>query len=601
MARASQYYTGDGSRKDFPVSFEGQYLSRDYVKVYTRNSKVEAWTMRTDFAFVGDNQVRLASAPPSGQLIMIRRETPGTSLVNFQGQTRVTEKNLDIGTTQGVQVGQEAKDLAERNYFQARDDFAAVKAIADAAKSQADAGASAAKTASDAASKAQTAIDTVQGQQTRIARLEQSLPGGALPERMSGERRPDDQKPVQLNGAIPQIGAFAETIEDELSRAFTGENVGNTSINQTPVDLGETVFIFPDAANTVRQAATMPSELNPMNSQFLRIVPVDIRTVMVDSLLDPGLFEAVETNLYGMVKWKYTGNRPLRTILKGSIQGIERLFNVDPGSTWSNQTRQFQLVLRALQALPGEMGGVARDQLLAMSPAGWRADVPFRLLNVHDITDYCRPLSAAERASTQERNSLTVSGQPGYFSDSVFPNTDALNTSQPGYYTTNWIDLATLPPFNNVFCLICPESNRCNIRYKTANGTVRYWDNQSHPGSANFRPFRLPNEAVAVQVCYAYPGYTGPTNPSKFVSLEVNLSYDVDGSKGFWVPFDLHICRDITLFPNVTYCFDLFALSAGTATSSGRVDGYRILSGGLSCMTNLGAARKAFATTLYRN
>lgn len=599
MPRATQLYKGNGSNRRFPIAFEGGYLSQDYVKVYTRTSSIAPWVQSFAWTLIGNNQVEFAKAPATGIEIMVRRETPGTSLVNFSGASRVTEKSLDVAAAQGVQVGREAKDLAERNYWQAKADYEAVKRIADAAIEKSAEGSGALREAQHAMNLAADALAHAAGVNTRLSNIEQSMPRGIIAATVAAGRDKDARRPTLINGQVNNNTGFYEDVDDELDQGFSGDNRDNTLINQASVDLGETVIALPDSMYTSQIAPDVPIVWREKDNAPMRVLPVDIRTVLYDSLLDPGLFRTVSSNGTGTLYFSYQGDRPLRTVIKGSLNLMaSHSRNTSFAEDYYKAGRRMELFLRCVSPAESEMS--IGDQLLARSPV-WLKKNPDFLVNYWDIEDYCSPLSAAQRAVVGARDSFAVSGQPGYFSSSVFPNVDQLNTSQPGYLTTSWIDLGSTSGRDFVFALIAEGSNNCDIRFKTESGQVVFWPNQSSGVSAHYRAFRLPYEAKQVQICYAKPGHTAAPNPTKFVALDVNMSYDVDPAKGMWTEYNLNVCRDVTFYPKQVYCLDLYDTRMGSlAIGSGRDDGYRILSGSLSFMSNVAKARKELATTIYR-
>lgn len=599
MPRATQLYKGDGSNRHFPVAFEGGYLSRDYVKVYTRTSPLASWVQSFAWTLIGNNQVEFTVAPVSGVEIMIRRETPGTALVDFAGASRVTEKSLDVVATQGVQVGREAKDLAERNYWQAKADYEAVRRVADAAIEKSAEGSSALQEAQHALNLAADALAQASGVNARLSNLEQSMPRGVIAAQVAAGRDKDARRPTLINGQVTSNTGFYENVDVELDQGFSGDNRDNTLINQAPVDLGETIIALPDSMYTNNVTPTVPNITRSTDGQPMRVLPVDIRTVLYDSLLDPALFEAVSTNGTGILTFAYRGDRPLRTIIRGSFDFIASHSRVQTfKDDYYRAGRSIALILRTIGQPKPEMS--VGDQWLGRTPA-WTVENPTFMLNYWDVQDYCAPLTAAQRAVVANRPSLAVSGQPGYFSESMYPNEDRLDTSTPGHLTTNWIDLQGNNGRDFVFSLIAEGSNNCAIRFKDADGKVFFWSNQSIDASAHFRPIRLPYEAKQVQICYAKPGHTAAPNPTKFVVLEVNMSYDVDPAKGMWCKYAINVCRDVTFYPGGVYCLDLLDLRRGSAViGGGRDGGYRILSGSLSFMTNVTKARKQFATTIYR-
>lgn len=105
MAYSYVRYTGNGATTNYTFPF--QYLSQDHIKVRING------VLTTLFSFLNANTVQMFSAPASGAVIEIRRETPkDTPIVNFTDGSVLLERDLDLLATFDLYLAQEASDFA---------------------------------------------------------------------------------------------------------------------------------------------------------------------------------------------------------------------------------------------------------------------------------------------------------------------------------------------------------------------------------------------------------------------------------------------------------------------------------------------------------
>ena len=94
MANSYDTYTGDGSTKNFSITFP--YLMHDHIAVYVDG-------VLTGFKFKGDSTVRVTPAPEGGSTVQIRRETPDENpLVDWANGTTLTARTLDVLAKQAI-------------------------------------------------------------------------------------------------------------------------------------------------------------------------------------------------------------------------------------------------------------------------------------------------------------------------------------------------------------------------------------------------------------------------------------------------------------------------------------------------------------------
>jgi len=109
MAYARVSYEGDGTTKIYSVPFS--YISQDYVEVRVAGV-LKAVT--TDYTWLTDSTIQFVTAPKSGKLILLNRNTPKEErLVNFQDGNILKEETLDLDSDQAFHIAQEALDAVE--------------------------------------------------------------------------------------------------------------------------------------------------------------------------------------------------------------------------------------------------------------------------------------------------------------------------------------------------------------------------------------------------------------------------------------------------------------------------------------------------------
>lgn len=114
MPNVLNEFAGDGVTKTFTFAMTGGYLNRDYVFFFTRpNDDLLNYTPYDDanVTWVGDFTIELSAPIPIGTTFVILRSTPLSPLVDFQNTSRITEKNLDTATWQGIHIAAESSDM----------------------------------------------------------------------------------------------------------------------------------------------------------------------------------------------------------------------------------------------------------------------------------------------------------------------------------------------------------------------------------------------------------------------------------------------------------------------------------------------------------
>lgn len=104
MAYSYVRYTGNGSTTNYTFSFP--YISQDHIKVRLNG------VLTTAFTYLTSSSIQFTTAPASGVVIEIRRETPKDSpIVNFTDGSVLLERDLDLLATYDLYLAQENADL----------------------------------------------------------------------------------------------------------------------------------------------------------------------------------------------------------------------------------------------------------------------------------------------------------------------------------------------------------------------------------------------------------------------------------------------------------------------------------------------------------
>jgi hypothetical protein len=107
MAFSYVTYTGDGSNRDFSVTFG--YIDKTHIKVFVGGVE------DTTFTWVNDTMVRTTSTPGNGVVVKIQRVTPKTALTDFANASTLNEADLDRSLAQAIFISAEAFDEVEAN------------------------------------------------------------------------------------------------------------------------------------------------------------------------------------------------------------------------------------------------------------------------------------------------------------------------------------------------------------------------------------------------------------------------------------------------------------------------------------------------------
>lgn len=271
MPNVLNEFAGDGVATSFNFSMTGGYLSRDYVFFYTRpNGDLLAYTPYPDdnVTWIGDFTVQTAAPIPVGTTFVIVRSTTLEPLVDFQNTSRITEKNLDTATWQGIHIAAENSDLVGRIQVVARGAKAESEAaMADAAAAAADAVAAAnaaiaAQVAAQASQVAAVAAGVEATDAAASAAAATTVANDAAVLALSADATATSAAGVAAAAttAANTATATANTALTNSSTAVSTANSATTTANASSTAAGNAVATASAATTTANNALTVASE-----------------------------------------------------------------------------------------------------------------------------------------------------------------------------------------------------------------------------------------------------------------------------------------------------------------------------------------------------
>lgn len=124
MPLSYEQYPGDGSNRDFPVTFP--YLVRSHVRVFIGyDPAADTWTSEllegTEFAWISGTLIKTTTAPSGAQQLSVVRKTPTSSLiVQWQDGSNFSAQDLLPSDLQNLYALQEQLDRTNAVAAQAR-------------------------------------------------------------------------------------------------------------------------------------------------------------------------------------------------------------------------------------------------------------------------------------------------------------------------------------------------------------------------------------------------------------------------------------------------------------------------------------------------
>lgn len=419
-------------------------------------------------------------------------------------------------------------------------------------------------------------------------------------------------KPPTLDGSAEDFQLFPMSAREELSYQTSAQNPKVELPTLTGTVLGECYFGLPTMDQTFKVASPFPrinsagrKVANASAGGSQTIALSDIRATTFNSSVNLPLFEIAGVDQYGITAFRYLGEQPLHTVIRGGIQWLQRIHTGVISTTAATDAwiRLSPLPLGDRPAsglvtrdgMPAwEAGGQARGrQYLGFCAASGAQHFPLIPAEWNDKLGQISPAVESAIAGDPELN--TEPPINGWLnagtddSDVLEPDDPESGVTDPeqqaNMKTSAWIPVtgglwyrgASLPLGESF-------SSRGRVEWKDAMGVTHY----VNLGSGNFI-YKMPDDAVEFRIYYA-----GPDDSSvEGLSVKTVTEGQVNSQRvtnGTWRRYNINVCRDVVFYPNTVYRLEMKILGAHRQEGASQGywfeydDGYRIESGGLSFM-----------------
>lgn len=430
---------------------------------------------------------------------------------------------------------------------------------------------------------------------------EEDTIGGGLQSAMQSVKRvgssyrdKNDLKDLGVNGTLLEGGGFPRSMSDELSDNYSGNNPELVLTSQAPVDLAQCSFVPSNEISSNFVHSNFP--WMSIGGTMKRLMAVDIRTNLFNSPVNIPIFKPTRTNGSGILSFRYIGDKPIHTVIQGSLNLLVR------SSLVSDEAYSRVILRMGSSGHPhleeGQNGGT---RSLGVSLGGFRE--PFYIENYKEFNDLCFPIDQNALDNAALHPNLYVGSDNGFFSSNYAPDTEDLATADgdgpvgPEVRTTKWMDVGSYVQNRRRFLMdFTGTSTRTRVQYKDEEGNISIYAAMDSQGGSR-RIYRIPHNAKFARIYYSGRGDTVDESSIEFRPLGPETSSEYDPLGGVWTERIIPVHRDIVLWPGVEYWFDL-STSAYEGASS-REWGYRVQSGGLSFLFDSGGVRKNIATTFW--
>ncbi|MGP5310608.1 hypothetical protein [Vreelandella alkaliphila] len=419
----------------------------------------------------------------------------------------------------------------------------------------------------------------------------------------------DDIKDPKLSGNTQAFQLFEMTAQKELSYQLSGQNLDSLP-PLTGTILGECYFGFPTMDQTFKVNSPFPrihsSGVKVANASFggsQTIALSDIRATTFNSSVNLPLFEPVMVDQYGIVSFRYLGEQPLHTVIRGGIQWLQRIHTgvIDTTAAIDAFLRlaPLPLVNRPSSGLnpsdnipSWEAGGQHRGrQYLGFCAASGARHFQMIPEEWNDSPGQISPTVEAAIENDPELN--TEPPINGWLSPSS-DDADVLEPDDPdgntppelegNLKTTEWITVTPGTWYRGAVLPLGESSSRGRAQWRDGEGVIHFKDLRS----GNFL-FQAPPDAVDFRIYYAGPQDAHVTGLSIKSVTEGQIRTQLV-TRGTWRRYNINVCRDVVFYPNTIYRLELKVFGAHKQEGASQKywfeydDGYRIESGGLSFM-----------------
>lgn len=413
--------------------------------------------------------------------------------------------------------------------------------------------------------------------------------------------RHDQLRDLNVNGTLPLGGTgWPTTPQQEFEAMFDGGDPLNEFVHTRPVDWATCILTPPVEGSVAHVAPTTPYMTPQGDSSPRRVVPLDIRVVLGNTMLGGALFKPVETNASGTLVWEYIGETPISVHMKGTISFLMRNSDVAGGKAASST----YLNLRCLNPPLFDNGQSAGARRLSSHSSGVLEEKTLSTYReFRDMPNW--PLS--QYVDNALRFPDLMAGIPtehGYFSvgstAEELLTTDSQGTVPSTVRTTGWIPLDQIPyPLENHLLYLhgTGKSTCLRVQSKDSKGNITFEQNTSRENISGLSFIRIPPDAAEIRINYSRRGDT-----AEALSLHLlgqSYSMRADPLKGAWVERVFSVDREVVFYPGCRYCLTI-DVTLRAAQTSVRDFGFRYLGGGLSFEFDATRMRKRLATNLYR-
>lgn len=273
VRNSMQEFPGNGTNGPFEFNFAGAgngYIDQSHIKAY-RYDPVSAQTYTQTLTFVGPNQVTTSDVIPTGQYVIVYRDTPKDQpLVNYSEGAVMDETNLDKSNEQAVYIAAEMLDRFDAINATSSDAINRSVLAYDTANEALAASGQAVNTANTSAATAGSAVSTANGAvETANAAVATANAAKATAEGIDGKAQSALDASASAVATANAANATANGIDAKATNALTqaGQavstanaanataNDAKTTANSVSGKADSAVSTANDAKATAQQAA----------------------------------------------------------------------------------------------------------------------------------------------------------------------------------------------------------------------------------------------------------------------------------------------------------------------------------------------------------
>ncbi|MBB4627907.1 hypothetical protein [Paracoccus denitrificans] len=313
---------------------------------------------------------------------------------------------------------------------------------------------------------------------------------------------PEDRLSLPATNGAPlddDLTPGTQTFTDEIRENYAAPPPG--VVNAAARATGLIVFDPPSQESTNYVYTDVPW-FTHRGSTF-RALPVDISATVFNSLVGPCLFEPVATNSWGMLVWRYIGDKPIHSFLQGQMA-----MRVRTSGTTNDAFHKLILNLRTWDAPHMEAGGQSNGRRFLSTFIG-SYQQPVKMTDYEGMNDECLPLTQAVWTAHNAEPDRFVGYDNGYFdegSGEVLLTTEGGSPVGAEVRTTKWIDVSDIDASERCLAVwVAGKSRRSRMQWKDSNGDVHFYPVMSRDQHCR-RVFRLPHGAQEVRFHYSGPG-----------------------------------------------------------------------------------------------